>query len=83
MITCKECKYQNNCPAGWSYSNAACITIQTKECKILQLTDCVGHHVTLAPSEIMKIDYDPETDETYIMTKNSEIITINGRVVEE
>lgn len=79
MITCKECKYQNNCPAGWSYSNAACITIQTK----LQLTDCVGCRVALAPSEIMRIDYDPETDETYIMTKNSEIITINGRVVNE
>lgn len=28
FLTCKECKYEHNCPVMWSYLNAACITIQ-------------------------------------------------------
>lgn len=28
MITCKECKYSDNCPCGYSLHNAACLVIQ-------------------------------------------------------
>ena len=31
FIKCNECKYRNECPCGWSYLNAACITIQKRE----------------------------------------------------
>ena len=35
MIECKDCKYNNNCPAGWSYGNAACLTIQQRDFRSL------------------------------------------------
>ena len=28
FLTCKQCKYEKDCPVMWSYLNAACITIQ-------------------------------------------------------
>ena len=28
LIKCAECIWGNNCPCGWSYCNAACLTIQ-------------------------------------------------------
>ena len=27
-LQCNECIYANNCPAGWSRDNAACLTIR-------------------------------------------------------
>lgn len=29
-VKCEECKYRNDCPAGWSYCNSACLLIQKK-----------------------------------------------------
>lgn len=30
LIKCNECIYKPNCPCGYSYCNAACLTIQKK-----------------------------------------------------
>ena len=30
IVKCKDCKYMGNCPCGYSYANAACLTIQKK-----------------------------------------------------
>lgn len=29
-VKCEECKYRNDCQAGWSYCNSACLLIQKK-----------------------------------------------------
>ena len=30
LIKCNDCIYKTNCPCGYSYCNAACLTIQKK-----------------------------------------------------
>lgn len=31
LIKCNDCIYKTNCPCGYSYCNAACLTIQKKK----------------------------------------------------
>ena len=38
MITCKECKYSDNCPCGYSLHNAACLVIQKPKDKKKKIT---------------------------------------------
>ena len=30
-VKCENCKYEENCPAGWSYCNSACLMIQQEK----------------------------------------------------
>ena len=31
LISCQQCIHQDHCPAGWSYGNSACLTIQKEK----------------------------------------------------
>ena len=31
LISCQKCIHQDHCPAGWSYGNSACLTIQKEK----------------------------------------------------
>ncbi len=31
LIKCEDCKYNDDCPAGWSYCNSACLIIQREK----------------------------------------------------
>lgn len=37
LIECKDCKYKENCPCGYSYANAACLTIQKKSQSTIEM----------------------------------------------
>ena len=30
-VKCENCKYEDNCPAGWSYCNSACLILQREK----------------------------------------------------
>ena len=50
--------------------------------KLIRLTDSLGYLVALVPSKIVGITYDPETDQTYIITEHQGTISINGNMAE-
>ena len=39
MIECKDCEFSNNCPCGYSFNNAACLTIARQKQDKLNITD--------------------------------------------
>ena len=70
MIECKDCRYSNNCPCGYSAHNAACLAIARPKQEKLDATDILEDLFTAR--NVLCV---PDMLTDYMRIKISQVIT--------